>query len=254
MLHKLIMFFALILSDAVAENWKYSSPTGWNWYRESKEIKQSNPKKHKTLHKNNSSEYSSLKQLEEFQKKMDAAKAKAVLYPTVENVTAFIKLYNYIISKSSQFQEMWTHVNMTMPDPEIVPYGSPKSRSIKENQEKNWLNRKIKKLSLNHGLFFVFKSGCRFCHEFAPLVKNFSEKYGFEIKAISADGGKLPDFPDSVLDNGVNSQINPDGIYPALFIVNPKTKVVLPIAWGMVNEDDLEANLKHWIINMEHKS
>jgi conjugal transfer pilus assembly protein TraF len=239
----------LLITNAGASSWYAKSDEGWHWYKDPKIKKEPVEKKFNKKGQAVASSYT--EKLEKFQKRLEELKARALIHPTAENVAAFIKIHDFMLEKSTHFQKMWDHVNMTLPDPELIQYSSPKAKEIRATQEREWLYKKLKTLAQDYGLFFVFKSGCRFCHEFSPLVKAFSQKYGFEVKAISADGGELAEFPEAVADNGTIALINPGGVYPALYLVNPKTNLVQPIAWGMVNEIDLEQNIKHWLTYRE---
>lgn len=186
--------------------------------------------------------------LKAFQEKLEEAQARAVLNPTVENVQEFARLHDAVINQADRFQETWLYTTLLSQNPKDANYMSPKGREIKDQQEEQELERRIVLLAREHGLFFVFKEGCPYCNEFAPLVKAFAKKYGFEVKAISADGGKLPEFPEAEMDNGIVSLINPDGVYPALYIVNPAANSVFPLSWGMVNEVGLKDNIKHYLV------
>jgi conjugal transfer pilus assembly protein TraF len=68
--------------------------------------------------------------------------------------------------------------------------------------------------------------------------------YGFESKAISADAKALELFPDAETDNGTISVLNPEGIFPSLFLVNPQSRQVIPLARGLVSLSQLRENFK----------
>eukprot|EP01037_Dinobryon_pediforme_P013635 gene13635-13750_t len=44
---------------------------------------------------------------------------------------------------------------------------------------------------------------CPYCHQFSPIVKKFSETYGWEVIAISQNGEPLEEFPEAQPDNGL---------------------------------------------------
>ena len=100
----------------------------------------------------------------------------------------------------------------------------------------------IKELAAEYGLFFFFSGACEYCHEFAPIVKKFSEQYGWQVLAITLDGGKLEAFPNAQSDNGLFAQWQV-GIMPALYAVNPQTGHVIPIALGMTSIDQMEIRI-----------
>ena len=73
-------------------------------------------------------------------------------------------------------------------------------------------------------------------------MKHFSEQYGWQVLAISLDGGKLETFPNAQPDNGLFKQWDVQ-VMPALYAVNPKTGHVIPIALGMTGIDQMEVRI-----------
>jgi len=246
-----LVVLSLMMGKTVAKDWFDQHQQGWHWYKKtppppapvmkkkSKETKESESSDPKGLNYR--------EKLKEFQDRFEEFQARAVLNPTTENVAAFIKLHDLVLSQASKFQEMWMVASLLTPDMRTANKRSPKGREMNETREQQIFEINLRILARTHGLFFMFKEGCPYCHEFGPLVKDFAATYGFELKAISADGGKLKEFPDAVEDNGVVSLINPNGIYPCLFIVNPQSNEVFPLSWGLINEEDLKENMKHYM-------
>ena len=132
--------------------------------------------------------------------------------------------------------------------------GAPLHRKLMQKQKEEELQQKIRKLAKETGLFFIFKESCPYCHAFAPVVKEFAQEYGFEVKAISGDGGKLKEFPDAVPDNGIIQKINVKGVYPALFLAHLPTGHVIPVAWGMTTPVQLLENFSTIIKALERKN
>ena len=132
--------------------------------------------------------------------------------------------------------------------------GAPLARKIMQEQKEKELHQKIRRLAIETGLFFIFKQSCPHCHAFAPVVKEFSREYGFEVKAISGDGGVLKEFPDAVSDNGMIDKINVKRVYPAQFLAHPPTGNVIPVAWGMTTPDQLLDNFSTIIKALEGRT
>lgn len=89
------------------------------------------------------------------------------------------------------------------------------------------------------GFFFFYSSSCPHCQRFAPILKQFSERYGFSVVAISVDGGFLPDFPDAVMNAGQTTTFQVT-TYPSLFLVNPKLGRASLVTEGNIDERELE--------------
>lgn len=171
--------------------------------------------------------------------------AESILHPTLQNVTRTKKLHDEMVTASEKFSALWAVSALTTTEAHDPSTNlNPLNRRIYEQQKAQALEKKLKKLSKNFGLFFVFKMDCPYCHQFAPLVVEFGEKFGFELKGISKEGGLLPGLQNTSKDNGILSLINPEGVYPALFLANPNTLEVIPIAWGMVSYTELLQNIE----------
>jgi conjugal transfer pilus assembly protein TraF len=104
-------------------------------------------------------------------------------------------------------------------------------------------SKHMKIFSQEYGLFFFFRQNCTYCHNFAPIVKRFSQKYGWSVLPISLDGGSLPEFPNARRDNGMAARLQITHV-PALIALHPKTGKLLPLAYGMISESEIERRIE----------
>jgi conjugal transfer pilus assembly protein TraF len=70
----------------------------------------------------------------------------------------------------------------------------------------------------------------------------FSERYGWEVMAISMDGGEVKEFRDAQPDNGLFTTWKGE-VLPSLYAVNPNTGPVLPVAYGLTSLDQMEERI-----------
>ena len=149
-----------------------------------------------------------------------------------------------LMRRSEIFSKKWMQVVYQNPelDHTLVAPVNQKARHIYLDQEKEQRRLAIQNLKEDYGLFFFFSSDCDYCYQFAPIVRQFSKNYGWEVIAISADGGGIPGFQNIVLDNGLLTQWKVK-VLPSLFAVNPKTGDVLPISYGLTSLDDMETRV-----------
>lgn len=227
-------------------------PEGWLWYKDpSPEVfkKQGQPVSEKV--KGTSTKGLSpqdpraTEKLAKIRETFEEAMAESILHPTLQNVTRTKKLHDEMVTASEKFSALWAVSALTTTEGHDPSTNlNPLNRRIYEQQKTQHLEQKLKKLSKIFGLFFVFKMDCPYCHKFASLVVEFGEKFGFEVKGISKEGGNLPGLKNTSKDNGILSLINPEGAYPALFLANPNTQEVIPIAWGMVSYTELLQNIE----------
>jgi conjugal transfer pilus assembly protein TraF len=256
-----VFLILLSLSNAFAADqpWYHGKSEGWLWYKDSVEEKLLSPRDKASgirskQSRTNSDQVKSFKeQADDLNKAFEESTARAVLYPTLANVRHAQQMQQLIVDKAFIFQQMWM-VAEAMDHPFKDSNRNPRQREIAEQFKQQQLTEKIKALNKNYGLFFFFSGRCKYCHEFAPIVKQFAEEYGFEIQAVSADEGTLPHFPKPLPDNGILSVVNPKGEFPMLVLANPKTQVIIPVARSLLNKDELLENFRYVISYLEKKS
>ncbi len=178
--------------------------------------------------------------LKAYQKKLEDARALAVMAPTQENVRAYMQLQHETMERAGTFADAWRRVVWSSPELDTT-LRNPVSQVAMETQ------RKIKRLDRNQaigmvaktdGLFFFFKESCPYCHTQAPILRNFAARYGVSVVPISMDGGMLPDFPNARPDVGWAQELGVTAT-PALFMVNPRTRQVVPLGFGVLTEEDI---------------
>ncbi len=214
---------------------------GWHWYETLQQEEEERLFKEKDA---KTEQYPATKELKKYQAELEEAKAKAVLHPTERNVLEYQQKQYEMIEKSGKFADVWMknvylnpNVDATLNSPIFAP-----AKRIHLGEQHQRRAQKIRQLSQEYGLFFFFKKQCPYCEEFAPIVKSFSEKYNWEVLAISEFGEKLPMFERNLQDNGLAETWGVNS-YPSLFAVNPKTGHVIPIANGMISIQEMEERI-----------
>lgn len=246
---KLIGIILILSGSCQAGSWYTKDPQGWLWYKRAPQKKVLDSHKAQPDKDNPKKPLSYSDRIKQVQENFEEVKAKAILEPSLENVSDFQRAQNAIFYQAEMFQKMlMIAAMMESNNPETVAMTSPASREISQRNREEKLEREIKQLAKQYGIFFLFKNDCPYCHQFAPVVRELIDKYGFEYKAISKDGlpstgVPLKEFPEAVLDNGTIDKLNPEGIYPYLLLVNPQTREVIPLSKGLVNRDQLKENL-----------
>lgn len=247
----LVSLLVLVTSTSHALPWSDQATKGWLWYKAMP--KKAIPLK-QTDKKDTQNTPSSAKdvkvltyrdRLKKEQEDFEEIQAKAVVEPTLQNVQAFQRAQNILMNQSEHFGKLWMVASLL--DAKSYSESSnpyPLHRQVYQEKEDQKLDQRIRNFAKSFGLFFIFKKECPYCHKFAPIVREFVDTYGFNYKAISPDGSPLPEFPDAVADNGAIQIVNKRGIYPALYLVNPNTGDVIPLANGLVNIDELRSNMK----------
>ncbi len=213
---------------------------GWHWYEERK-IQKDKKEEKKDKHIKSVTPTQLLKL---YRQELERKLHLAMLFPSLENVKAYQEFQKDLMERSQLFSERWMqsiylnpHLDFTSKYP-INQIG----RHTYIDEDKKAKYAKLKALSNSYGFFFFFKGDCPYCHTFAPIVKRFSARYGWTVRAISLDGGKLKEYPKPLLDNGIAERLSIAQV-PALIAVNPKTQEMLPISYGITSEDEMEARI-----------
>ena len=175
------------------------------------------------------------------QKRLENLKRVAVMNPTDANLTAYMRYQRMVMNKSEHFAERWQRLVWTVPDLDYGMTGRPTNAmaiNVFDEQQRERQALTIKSLAATHGLIFVFRSDCPFCHRFAPILKRFEQDYGMTVLAISLDGGTLPDYPDARPDNGMAARLNATAV-PALYLTAPARREIRPVGFGLMSMSDL---------------
>jgi len=216
---------------------------GWHWYEDREQDKKEEPLKQNQPSLSPSS-HTPTEKIEAQRKALEQKLHVAILEPTRENITSYLLAQRALMDQSQRFSEEWKKVVMAIPalDETLIHPVDQNARRIYYDERNKDLSQRIKALARDYGLFFFFRENCPYCHSFAPIVKRFSQKYGWSVLAISMDGGILPEFFEAKRDNGISKLLQVSHV-PALIAFHPKTKQLIPLAYGMVSESEIEARI-----------
>jgi conjugal transfer pilus assembly protein TraF len=242
---KLIIIYVLCLTCLNAASFYNDRSRGWHWYEHiplESTIKEE--EKNLQIPSPAPAPKTPAEIMANYRKELENRLSNAWINPTPQNIQKYQIMQKDMMERSQEFSKGWMQNVFANPDLDhtLVAPVNQKARHLHLDQQKERIKQKIQELRQSYGLFFFFSTNCRYCHEFAPIVKAFSENYGWEVLAISVDGGKLEAFPQAVTDNGLMEAWGVKAL-PALFAVNPTTEEVIPLAYGMVSLDQIENRL-----------
>ncbi|WP_242605395.1 type-F conjugative transfer system pilin assembly thiol-disulfide isomerase TrbB [Fluoribacter gormanii] len=103
-------------------------------------------------------------------------------------------------------------------------------------------NKKDQGFFSTHGLILFYGSLCPHCKRFAPILKGWANRNKAEVLPLSLDNQPLPEFPKFLpaSTEWINAAFGGNAInYPALFVVNPKTKALYPVGFGSMTDAEL---------------
>lgn len=99
----------------------------------------------------------------------------------------------------------------------------------------------------NHVLLFFFASSCPHCHHQAPILKDWANNHGVIVDARTLDDKPLPEFPTATTATAalVETAFRGNSIrYPALFVMNPSSGALYPVAIGSMTTDELNTRMQ----------
>lgn len=235
----MVWFAPMFLSLSVSQGFYADQSRGWHWYEVLPQPEKEKPKQEETT--STSLPKSPTEQVKAYQKELEHLLHQAWLNPTSENVRAYQLKQKDMTDRSKNFSITWMSNVYQNPglDHTLISPVNQQARHLQLDQEKKRTHDTISQLSQSYGLFFFFSSQCPYCHQFAPIVKRFSQLYGWEVIAISIDGGSVAEFPASERDNGLVHMWNIQTL-PSLYAVNPQTQEAIPIAHGLTSMDEME--------------
>lgn len=171
-------------------------------------------------------------------------KAKAILEPTPEHVKAYQEMQMNVVNQSEAFSKAWmmnVYLNPTL-DENVKNPSAQAARFVVYEEERIESERLISGLKSTYGLFYFYSGSCSYCKSFAPILKQFADKYDWEVMAISLDGAPSEVFSNWQPDNGASKQWNVQTV-PAVFAVNPEKNDVIPVAHGFMAIDAMEKRI-----------
>lgn len=170
---------------------------------------------------------------------------KSILSPTHDNILQERLLAIMFMNMAEKYQKnaqvVVNHtpsINYALTHP--VDHASRKQHDILVDAKRD---EKIANLAKTYGLFVFYAGNCPHSRAFAPTIKRFSSRYGFEMLAITTDGTTLADFETSVSDKGQFAMLGVKHV-PAVFAVNPKNqKDMALVGYGNLSVLELANNL-----------
>ncbi|MBW1215831.1 type-F conjugative transfer system pilin assembly protein TraF [Pantoea allii] len=216
--------------------------TGWHWYNEPKKKPETPAPKVKPPQPGvpDFSKLTPSEQADVLKGYTKEALNNAILHPSAENTATFLRWQKFWTDRASMFSQSFAVAQLDHPDLdynlEHPHYNSTAPLQQARDQEEQ--NDAIKKLSGEYGLFYFYRGQDPIDAQMAGVVADFARLRHISLIPVSVDGTVSPQVPDSRTDAGQTARM---GIthFPALFLVDPKSKNYRPLAYGFMTQDDL---------------
>ncbi len=180
-------------------------------------------------------------EFEAMQKQLEDLKRIAVMNPTDAHLMAYMRYQRFVMEKSELFAKRWQRLVWTVPELDYGLTGRPTNAmaiGVFDEAQRDRQAQTLRSLAATHGLLFIFRSDCPFCHRFAPIVKRFEQEFGMTVFAVSLDGRGLPEYPSPQPDNGIAARLNAS-VVPALYLTAPTKRDIRPVGFGVMAMNEL---------------
>lgn len=185
---------------------------------------------------------SAVDQLDAVTTELRELKAKAILDPTPENVTAYIRYQRVQLDRASLFGDVWQRAIWQTPELDYTL-----ERPVGTVAKQQWLDRRkgeraraLDQLGTRYGLFYFFAQGCGACRVMSPIVKAVADTHRLTVRAISTDGGPSETFPVYTVETNQRAAMGLTAkVTPAVVLFDSVTRKALPIGYGVIAADEL---------------
>ena len=188
------------------------------------------------------SQQSAAEQMKAIAAQLDELKARAVLEPTTENVTAYIAFQRQQLDRASMFADVWQRAIWQNP---ALDYTL--QRPVSTVAKRAWIDNRaadraavLQRIGQHYGVFYFYAQSCAACEIQAPILNSVADMNGLHIQAVSMDGGPNRVFPNYLVDSGQGARMGlTSRATPALVLFDTVTRRPIPIGTGLMAADEI---------------
>ena len=173
---------------------------------------------------------------------LEEARARAILDPSPENVTAYLHLQQEALQRAAFFSDAFRRTVWASPDLDYTlkrPVGAL-AKQVWSDERRAEREAVLARLGERYGLIYLGHAQCPGCRVFGPLLRAFALRHGLDVLAVSMTGEPLEGWPEAVPDQGRAERLGLRApVFPALVLYDTRTKQALPVSFGVVAEDQL---------------
>lgn len=241
----LILLLLLIELPLRGVGWLDRKAEGWAWYEDIQKPEAPEEKAQEELKPEIPAPLSAAEKVAKIRKEVEEKLSQAILEPTEENIAVYIREQKKLMDQSGKFSTTWAKVLLQQPDLDATNESPVSQYGIQVYKQLQLERRKVLMQNLNkqYGLFYFYEGNQKTSQAFSLVVQEFAKKHGWEVIGISRDGFLLEGFKDNHPDNGTIKHLGIE-VFPSLFLVNPQTKDIRPIAFGLASIDRIETNIE----------
>ena len=213
---------------------------GWHWYNEIYSEDKKEKDERDGRYEKNKFKKTAVIQMDLLRKTVREAKARAILYPTIENMKSYLILQNFVTNQAGLFTQAWKKTLLEYPelDYSILHPTQNNAQHIISAENGRKEKEAIRAFNEQYGLFFFYRGNNPLDQALAPIIYSFGRENNISLIPISVDGKLIDIFENNHVDNGQTEKL---GIkhFPALILVDPKNQKVIPINYGFISDSEL---------------
>ena len=138
--------------------------------------------------------------IEAMRKALEEARAEAVLDPTPEKVTAYLRLQQETLQRAAAFSDAFRRTVWATPELDYTlrrPVGAL-AKQVWSDERRQARDAALARLGERYGLIYLGHAGCAACRVFGPLLRAFARRHGLDVLAVSLTGEALEGWPEAV--------------------------------------------------------
>ncbi len=178
----------------------------------------------------------------EIRRALEEARAEAILDPTPQNVTAYLRLQQETLRRAAAFSDAFRRTVWATPEVDytlVRPVGALAKR-VWSDGRREARDAALARLGERYGLIYLGDARCASCRVFGPLLRAFAERHGLDVLAVSLTGEALEGWPEAVADNGRAASLGlTNAPSPALVLFDTATRRAVPVGFGVMAEDEM---------------
>ena len=208
---------------------------GWFWYEKDGPEKAGKPRgaEKKTT-------------VEDVRKRGEELFERALLFPTAENVRAYMEHQKRVFDRSEEFARTWKRVLLETPslDAAVENPVSAAGAEIARGLRGEATDAMLRKLSETGKIVFFFRSDCPFCGGQAEVLRILEKRHGIGVVAASLDGRGLPPLYPRFTDGAAQAaRLGVDSV-PAIFLFVPSRRKIARIGTGFLTLGETRERLR----------
>ena len=180
--------------------------------------------------------------IEAMRKVLEEARAEAILNPTTENVTAYLRLQQETLQRAATFSDAFRRTVWATPELDYTlrrPVGAL-AKQVWSDGRRQARDAVLARLGERYGLIYLGHAGCAGCKVFGPLLRAFATRNGLDVLAVSLTGEALEGWPEAVPDQGRAARLGlGNAPVPALVLFDAALRRVIPVGFGVMAEDEM---------------